>query len=206
MRPIFLLLLLTAAVAAGAQEPARARDVSIQGFSYEVQSAGVVVVSAGVDVQGAVQDVRLLKDVAPFGSLLRDSVRSWTFTPARRDGTAVPSRVMVAGLFRPGMLMFPAPAAPPALARAAGERVPYPTAIAVPPYPPNAIGDAAVFVEVELDPTGAVTSARVIGPTSGFDDAALQAARGWKFQPALTAKGQPRAAVAYIVMVFRAPA
>ena len=200
------MLLLMAALAAGDRQPARVSQASLQGFSFEVRSAGVVVVDAGVDAQGAVQDVRLLKDVAPFGALLRDSVRTWSFTPAQKDGAGVPSRVMVAGFFRPAMLMFPAPSAPPALERPEGERIPYPTTIAVPPYPANATGSVAVFVEVQLDETGAVTGAQVVGPSSGFDDAAVQAAQGWSFAPGVGRDGQPLATVGYIVFVFRQPA
>ena len=200
-----IVVLLAAALAAGDRQPARASQLSLQGFSPNVRSAGVVVVDAGVDAQGAVQDVRLLKDVAPFGSLLRDSVRTWSFTPAQKGGVAVASRVMVAALFRPAMLLFPAPPAPPALARPEGERIPYPTAIAVPPYPANASDSVAVFVELQLDETGAVTSAQVAGPASGFDDAAVQAARGWSFQPAVGRDGQPQATLGYVVFVFRAP-
>jgi TonB family protein len=200
-----ILLLLAAALAAGDRQPARVSQASLQGFSFAVQSAGVVVVDTGVDAQGAVQDVRLLRDVAPFGALLHDSVATWSFTPAQKDGVAVPSRVMVAAFFRPPMLMFPAPAAPPVLERPEGERIPYPTGIAVPPYPANAMGSAAVFVEVRLDETGAVTGAQVVGPSSGFDDAAVQAAKGWSFAPAVGRDGQPRATIGYVVFVFRQP-
>jgi TonB family protein len=200
------LLLLAAALAAGDRQPARASHVSLQGFSFHVRSAGLVVVDAGVDAQGAVQEARVLKDVAPFGALLRDSVGTWSFTPARKDDAAVPSHVMVAAFFRPAMLVFPAPPKPPVLERPEGERIPYPTAIAVPPYPANATGSAAVFLEVQLDSTGAVGGARVVGPSSGFDDAALQAARGWTFEPAVGADGQPRATIGYIVFVFQQPA
>jgi len=198
-------LLLMAALAAGDSQPARVSQASLQGFSFEVRSAGVVVVDAGIDAQGAVRDVRLLKDVAPFGALLRDSVSTWSFTPAQKDGAAGPSRVMVAALFRPAMLIFPAPPAPPVLERPEGERIPYPTALAVPPYPANATGSVAVFVEVQLDETGAVSGATVVGPSSGFDDAAVQAAQGWSFAPAVGSDGQPRATVGYIVFVFQQP-
>jgi TonB family protein len=61
-----------------------------------------------------------------------------------------------------------------------------------------------VLVEVHVAAAGAVTSADVLGAASGFDDAALRAARSWTFRPAEVA-GAPAPAVAYIIFGFRQP-
>jgi TonB family protein len=117
----------------------------------------------------------------------------------------VESRVLVAGLFRPAMLLPPAPEgfetpdAPPS------EEIPYPTSVAIPPYPPNALGSHYVLVEVEVGEAGSVTAARVVSRTSGFDSAALDASREWRFRPAKRA-GRPVPTVAYLLFAFRQPA
>jgi TonB family protein len=55
-------------------------------------------------------------------------------------------------------------------------------------YPPDALRDrleGTVGLEVEIDEEGAVTSARVVSPAGrGFDEAALEAVRRFKFEPA----------------------
>jgi len=82
--------------------------------------------------------------------------------------------------------------------------VPYPTSIGIPPYPPNLVGSAAVLVETEIDDSGAVTSARVLGAASAFDDASLEAARRWVFRPARHG-GRETASRAYLLFVYRQP-
>ena len=61
------------------------------------------------------------------------------------------------------------------------------------PYPPEAEAagiEGEVLLELEIDETGAVRSAEVIGPAGhGFDEAAVEAARGFRFSPAEDASG-----------------
>jgi TonB family protein len=83
--------------------------------------------------------------------------------------------------------------------------IPFPTSLEVPNYPPNAIGSAYVLVEVEVGESGSVSSAKTIGETTGFDSAALQAARAWTFRPA-SRDGRLVSAFAYLVFAFRQPA
>jgi TonB family protein len=77
--------------------------------------------------------------------------------------------------------------------------------IGIPPYPPNRIGSAAVLVEVEIDSRGTVTSAKIKGETTGFDDASLDAARRWVFRPAQY-KRRDIGSRAYILFIYRQPA
>jgi TonB family protein len=61
-------------------------------------------------------------------------------------------------------------------------------------YPPDAREsdlEADVPVEIVVDPTGGVIDARAVGRTGqGFDEAAVQAVRGYHFSPAQY-EGQP---------------
>lgn len=75
------------------------------------------------------------------------------------------------------VLVFQAPATYPAAALAAGK-------------------EAAVLLELEIDAAGAVTAARVVDPVGdGFDEAAVVAARAFRFEPARDADGNPAPAV-----------
>lgn len=65
-------------------------------------------------------------------------------------------------------------------------------------YPPAALAagaEADVLLELDVDATGIVTAARMVEPAGqGFDEAAVQAARGFRFEPARDANGAPAAA------------
>jgi TonB family protein len=200
-----IMLLAAAAVQTGAFEPPRVVSSPFGGIPWGSRAAGVVVLDVDVDERGRVRGVETVKDVEPFGDVLRSSVSSWTFEPARDDGRAVGHPVLVAALVRPAMLKFPAPPPPPPPPADAPEAIAFPTEIGIPPYPANRIGGAAVLVEAEIDDRGRVTSAEIEGETSGFDDAALEAARRWVFRPAkYEGRGVPSRA--YLLFAFRQPA
>ena len=60
-----------------------------------------------------------------------------------------------------------------------------PTALSTPlEYPPGAQGEASVALELTLSVTGDVTGATVIEGAEPFSARALEAVKGWKFQPA----------------------
>jgi TonB family protein len=197
--------LLLAALQPGAGfEAPKVKSASLGSLPYGARAAGLVVLDVTVDSRGAVSDVRTVKDLPPFGEVLRESVSSWSFEPARDGGEPVAQPVLVIGAFRPAMVLFPAPPAPPPPPADAPQAIPYPTAVGIPPYPANRIGSAAVLVETGIDETGAVTSARVVGDASAFDDASVEAARRWAFRPARHG-GHATPSRAYILFVYRQP-
>jgi TonB family protein len=201
-----LLVLLTAALtAAGSFEPARLTRASVERIPFNVAAAGLVVADVTVDARGSVSDVAIIKDVDPFGSILNESVREWEFAPAREDGRATLSHILVAGLFRPAMLLFPAPPGMRPPDTEPPESMPYPASVAIPPYPPTAVGDRAVLLEVEVTEEGTASNATVVSPPTGFDGAALDAARGWTFRPARRNSRAVPSRV-YLVFSFRWPA
>ena len=71
-------------------------------------------------------------------------------------------------------------------------------------YPPNALGDGTVLVEVTIDATSALTDARVKVSSPPFDAAALSAARSWSFRPARR-HGNAVTTRAYLLFGFREP-
>jgi len=203
LQPLLHALAITVSLSQ-AFEPARAERVTMQGTPFNTAAAGVVMAELTVDARGLVTDVRVLQDLAPFTDVMRGSVREWTFAAAREGGQRIESQVLVAGLFRPAMLMFPAPETVRTPDAEPSEDTPLPTGFGVPPYPPNAIGDAYVVIEIEVGEDGMVRSATTLTPSSGFDDAALSAARQWTFRPAQR-EGDSVPAYAYLIFGFRQP-
>ena len=72
-------------------------------------------------------------------------------------------------------------------------------------YPPEARTqklEGVVEVEVIIDRDGQVAQARITGPVEGLNEAALDAVRQWRFQPALM-NGEPTAVVCSVEISFR---
>lgn len=161
-------------------------------------------IEVAVDREGLTAGVTPLQQT-DGSSLVAPAVTDWTFRPAVDRGQPVPSRVLVAAMFRPPVLYNgPAPGAAAAPLAAASSDVPTPTERTPPVYPALAVADAVVLVEVLVGPDGRVHAASVTRGSPGFDEVSLTAARGWSFRPAQR-NGQPVAAYAYLVFGFRRP-
>ena len=170
---------------------------------------GEVVLEVDVDARGAVTRVIHLRTTPPYDEVLTDAVRSWTFeaATARVAGRyrAVPARVLVAALFRPPSLYAgPTAGAPPRTRAHPSPGLPQIEALSMPAYPPNAVGDGIVLIEIEMTARAARRGYRVVSQMSGFDRAALDAVSSWRFTlPAVPAT--PDRAFVYAVLGFRAP-
>jgi protein TonB len=82
--------------------------------------------------------------------------------------------------------------------------VPRPTKLVPPFYPPTAVGDGLVVVEVHVDAKGKTDDVSVVRSSGAFDGAALDAARQWAFEPA-TRDGVAVPAYVYLLFGFRQP-
>lgn len=118
------------------------------------------------------------------------SVRDWRFDPARRDGESVECRIQTRLRFTLTDTVAVRPAGPVATA-------PADDALPPPVFPDSARaaaleGYVEVFVEVGAD--GRVMRAEVTlaMPRGAFEDAALAAVRGWRFEPADAGGTEPR--------------
>jgi TonB family protein len=112
--------------------------------------------------------------------------------------------VFVAAMFAPPALIGPTLGQPPQDLLSASEETPSPTAANPAAYPPRALGDGTVLVEVTIDNTGLLTDAQVKVSSPGFDAAAIAAARSWSFRPARR-RGNAVAGHAYLLFAFRQP-
>ena len=170
-----------------------------------VVASGQEWLRVSVDASGDVSWIEPLREAPAFSDALRRAVRGWSFAPARVDGQAVESQVLVAALIRPATLYSQAGLGQPPRGRRLGTgQFPVRIATPAPPYPPKAAGSGLVIVEVEVNRNGGVRAAAVVESRPGFDIAAVSTARRWRFRPA-TRDGQPVRSVAYLVFGFREP-
>lgn len=205
-------------VASIADTPAIFRTGSIpvlSAMSVEV-GGGEVLLEVSVDRAGTVTGMKPLRETATFTERMVQSVKTWHFTPAEASIAAalrkpggpttqpVDSKVLVAGIFRRPAVIGVTQGAPIQDVAAASNDIPFPTSIATPPYPPGTMSPGVVLVEVSVDASGGVMDAKIRVPAPGFDSAALDAARQWKFRAARP-DGSGAPAVAYIVFGFPVP-
>jgi TonB family protein len=207
-------LMMSWMVAPAAFEPARlASGEAMILESPMTAGGGEVLLELDVAPSGEVAGITVLRTTPPYGEQLRASVSRWQFDPARelQEGVegpvAIGSKVLVACLFRnPNLYNAPARGEIPQDVAGPSPEVPFPTTMAPPLYPPNAVVNLSqtVLVEVAIDARGQVAGSKVIGRGDGLSDAALDAANRWRFRPARRG-GMAVPSYAYIVFGFREP-
>jgi TonB family protein len=196
--------------------PPKFLDGNLPALPTAAVGGGQVLLDVHINEAGSVDGVDVLRRTPPFTDGAVAAVQGWRFDPARAIGQPVagdppptkpepvPSRVLVALVYRPPVLVGPTLGQAPDDVGTPSPEIVFPTNIVTPPFPPMAREGGVVLVEVKVGERGQVTSASVRQSGAGFDDVALQAARAWTFRPARI-KGTPEQTVAYLVFVFRQP-
>jgi TonB family protein len=176
--------------------------------------AGQAFLELTIRANGTVESIKPLRSTPPFTQALTDAVTGWQFTPALEDAMGadgklegpktVASKVIVAGLFRAPTLLTPTLGDQPANVDTPSAEVAYPSLTPEPPYPPQALSAGVVVIEASVDLQGRVAAARVVSSSPAFDQAALDAARRWRFKPARI-RGHAASTYAYLVFGFPQP-
>jgi len=153
-----------------------------------------------VDATGRVQGLKPLRATSIPADATAPALADWVFRPAVDRSRAVGSRVLVAAVFRPPQLYdAPTLGTPPADLATPSDEIPFPVESRPPRYPPLAVSDAVVLVEVLVGLDGRVREARIVSGDPGFHQASLDAARDWLFRPA---RWHARAVEAYSYLIF----
>jgi TonB family protein len=153
--------------------------------------------------------VNRLRATPPYADALARAAGAWRFEPATavigERRSSVPAQVLVVAVFRPASLYAgPAPGALPQVRGLPSPRLPQPDSLAMPAYPPTAAGNGIVLIEIEMTAGADPRGSRILSPASGFDHAALDAVRAWRFSPPRGADVAGQVFV-YAVLGFRAP-
>jgi hypothetical protein len=205
-------VILSAALGASAEPRStspRLREGRLPAQIPQAFGGGEVVLELTVDARGSVTRIERIRVTPPYADLLVNSAAQWRFEPAtvaiEGRATSVAAAVLVVAVFRPASLYAgPAPGVPPQVLGAPSPRVPRVESIVMPAYPPTATGDEIVLVEIEMSGHAEPRGYRIVGPASGFDTAALDAVRDWRFG-APQAPDVPDRLFAYAVVGFRTP-
>ena len=177
-------------------------------------SGGEVFLEVVVGADGTVASIRTLRTTPAFTEATIEAVQGWSFTPAMQaippsaevtpPTEPVSSPVFVAAMFAPPALVGPTLGEPPRDVQPASADAPMPISAKRAGYPPRALGDGTVLVEVTVDDAGVVTDARIAVSSPAFDEAAIGAARAWSFRPARR-DGRAITTRVYLIFAFQQP-
>jgi protein TonB len=176
---------------------------------------GEILLEATVTETGSVSGIQVLRATPPFTEPVAQAVRGWRFSPAEdpvdaagpeAPGGHLPasSNVLIAAAIRPPSINTPTLGEPPSNVSPPSDAIPFPLVTVIPSYPPLARDGGQVLVEVSIDEDGEIQRLRAMKSAAPFDEAALAAAKQWKFRPA-SRHGRPVPSFAYIVFAFRQP-
>ena len=175
-----------------------------------VAGGGEVLIEALVDRSGAVLRPVIVRGTPPYTQFVLDVVSRWRFEPARDIDykgldTTVAMPVTIFAIYRPPVLMNAPTIGEPSRdwGKLSGEAA-YPTATAMPNYPPQARDGGVVLMEISLDQAGSMTDTRGFGSAGGFEGASRQALAGWRFK-AGSYRARPVPSSAYVIFGFRVP-
>lgn len=180
------------------------------GIAYPMnsQQPGFVTLDVSVDAKGAVQNVSVVRGMAPLTNAAESAVRGWQFTPAMTDGEAVAGVVEVNLAFNPynpsgvglpgATLQAPSGTTSGDFQPAGLQSANYAT------YPPNTVASGTVVLRVHVGSDGKEHGVIVVRGKSDLSEVAMAAAKTWVFTPAMY-KGNAVASDVVVVFVFASP-
>lgn len=199
--------------------PARLQAGSLPMIPVMAIAGGEVFLEVDVNREGGVSGVKPFRSTPPFTESMASAVQGWRFAPAQDAATPEPgkaidpatrrpmaSKVLVVGVFRPPSMYQGSNAGePPKNTGAPSEGVPVPTTgPAMPSYPPQALFNGVVLVELSVQPDGQVAGAKVVRGAAPFDALALQSVAAMSIRPPRV-YGQNAPANVYVAVAFRQP-
>lgn len=183
---------------------------SVPVTSILVVGGGEVTLDVTVSANGSVARIDPVRATPPYTEMVMSSVRTWRFDPARtlvkQALQPVEGHVLVMGVFRPPQVYAgPAPGELTEKVGTLSPELPPPGILQMPEaYPPRAVRDGTVLVEIELTAAGMPTSHRILSQPSAFDSAALETVRMWRFGIPSKPSGAT-SLFAYALVGFREP-
>jgi TonB family protein len=157
-------------------------------YPLDTTMDGVVVFGVSLDASGAKVNLNSLSDIPPLTSAAQSSLQSWKFSSASQKGIAVPSRMLVAFVFRHAIKMGDAPEFQPVfpIMDPAGYTPPGISSVTYAEYPTDTVAAGASVIQVTVKADGKLGETNVVrSMNGGFDPLVLQAAKTWQIKPAM---------------------
>jgi outer membrane biosynthesis protein TonB len=171
-------------------------------------AAGLVSFEVNLSAAGEVQNIQVTRDIPGLTAGAFGAVNSWTFTPGKLDGKAVPSTINVQIVFNPGTpqnqnLQLP-PAGPVPAPNPPGYLPPSLSQVSYATYPPNSIAQGTVVLDLLINKFSEVKNVATIRAVPSLTEAAKAAVRTWTVNPATLNEKKVDAKLA-VAFIFRAP-
>ena len=186
-------------------------DITAAGdIPYPVDNiaSGLVSLAVNVTAGGQVQNVQEVRGISGLTAVATNAVTTWTFSPGKLDGVAVPSTINVQVVFNPGTLQNQnLPLQPGALVAPplpAGYEPPQMAQASYAVYPPNSVGTGTVVLDLVINKFSEVKEVTPIRFVPSLTEAAAAAVKNWTVNPATMNEKKLKAHV-IVAFVFRSP-
>jgi outer membrane biosynthesis protein TonB len=171
-------------------------------------ASGLVSLAVNVTAGGQVQNVEVVRGISGLTAVATNAVNTWSFSPGKLDGNAVPSTINVQVIFNPGTLQDQnLPLSPGALVTPplpAGYVPPQMAQASYAVYPPNSVATGTVVLGLLINKFSNVKNATPIRSVPSLTEAALAAVKNWTINPA-TLNEKKLSATVVVAFVFRSP-
>lgn len=194
------------AAPAAAQGTTPPVPLSIVGTPYPPQAlfGGEVDLDAVIDSDGSLAELNVVRGQPPFVGPVLDAVRTWTFAPARLNGTPVDGHLSI-------VFQFPQSFLPPLTTQErsfgappedSADRAAIPVYTREPNYPFNTVVEGSVAVFGVVDQQGQFTNPHVLEDLPPLTNSVLEALHSWRFAPAQQS-GSATDSATVLVFTFR---
>jgi outer membrane biosynthesis protein TonB len=177
-------------------------------YPFDNIASGLVSLGVTVSETGQVENVQMVRGISGLAAGAISAVNSWTFSPGKLDGVAVPSIISVQVIFNPGTLQsqnLPLPeltlTAPPV---PSGYQPPQMAQAFYAVYPPNSVATGTVVLDLVINKFSQVKQVTPIRSVPSLTEAAIAAVKTWTVNPA-TMNEKKLSANVIAAFVFRSP-
>jgi outer membrane biosynthesis protein TonB len=186
-------------------------DVTAAGdIPYPIDNiaSGLVSLAVNVSAGGQAQNVDVVRGISGLSGVATNAVSTWSFSPGKLDGAAVPSTINVQVIFNPGALPSQNLPLPPGALLSpplpAGYMPPQMAQASYAVYPPNSVGTGTVVLTLMINKFSEVKEVTPIRSVPSLTEAAIAAVKNWTVNPATLNEKKLNAKVV-VAFVFRSP-